>query len=250
MKHLKIKKEAASRLKYSEKRMADAFMRLLQSYEGLPGIGNFDGVYREVTCCPGRPDFIALRCKSSQRVVPLPKATGFAGASILSLLKPRSPRTMQYLIENSEFSAGTIKRSLRQLVGSGHINITDTGSYIMGAASGQFDIEIWTFELKLDNPKRAVFQAQQSRAFAARSIIVVPPNQARNYERYFDTIKRWSIGLATFDYLSRSFLLKISPRKSHAFSRQHQIYAIAQLHAIRNPSLCCEARKPKRVISR
>lgn len=209
--------------------MADVFLELLQSSEGLTDIGAFDDVYQEVTCRQGKPDFIALRNKGRHKVEPLPESTGFTGCSILSLLKLRSPRTVQYLVERSEFSADSVKRSLSDLLFSGHIQKTETGSYILDPVSGQFCVEIWAFELKLNNPKRAVFQAQQNRAFAECSIIVVPPGQARNYRRYSETMKRWGIGLATFDPLTRWFSVTRRPRKSRAFSRQHQIYAIAQL---------------------
>jgi len=231
-----MKNNSASKSKYSEKEMADAFQDLLQSSEGLPHIGVFDGVYREITCRQGRPDFIAMRSKSVNKAVPLPEKTGFVGSLILSLLKQRSPRTLQYLIEKSEYSEKSVKRSLRQLLASGHIDKTESESYILGAASGQFGVEIWSFELKLNNPKRALFQAQQSCAFAECSIIVVPPDQAINYKRYTEAIKRWGIGIATFDPFTHSFSMSKRPRKSRAFSLHHKIYAIAQFYSKTNAS--------------
>lgn len=210
--------------------MADAFLKLLRSSEGLPGLGSFDDIYNEVACRQGRPDFIALRSKNAHKIKALPKTTGLVGSSILSLLKPSASRTINYLIERSEYSVGSIKRSIKQLLDSGHVEKTQKGSYILGDATGKFQVEIWAFELKLNNTKRAVFQAQQSCAFAERSIIVVPPGQAKNYERYSETIKRWGIGLAVFDPITKRFSIKKRPRKSKANSRQHKIYAIAQLY--------------------
>jgi len=218
-----------TRFGYSEQQMADAFLELLRSPGTLPVIGPFDGIYREVSCSHGRPDFIALRNKTGCEIKPLPKTTGLVDASILGLLTSSSPRTLKYIMQKSEFSADSITRSLRQLLASGHIEKTKIGSYILGSATCQFATEIWAFELKLDKPKRAVFQAQQSRAFAERSIIVVPPGQEKNYQRYSETMKRWGIGLATFDPLVNKFSMITRPRKSCAFSRQHQIYVIMGL---------------------
>ena len=61
---------------------------------------------------------------------------------------------------------------------------TDKGSYILGESSCFLGIEVWAFELKLKDPKRAIFQAQQSRSYAEYSIIVVPPGQERNQGLY------------------------------------------------------------------
>lgn len=209
--------------------MSDAFLKLLQSSQGLPGIGIFDSVFREVNCRQGRPDFITMRTTSNQKIKPLPEMIGLVGSSILSMLKLRSPRTLEYILARSEFSANSVTRSLMQLLSSWHIDKTETGSYVLGAASDKFSVELWAFELKLGNPKRAIFQAQQSRAFAECSIIVAPPSQTENYERYSETMARWGIGLVAFDPCTRSFSIERKPRKSKAFSRQHRIYAIAKL---------------------
>ena len=77
---MNMKKNSTPRFGYSEKQMADAFLQLLQSSKGLPNIGTFDGVYPEIICCQGRPDFIALRSKSNHKLKPLPETTGFVGS--------------------------------------------------------------------------------------------------------------------------------------------------------------------------
>ena len=53
---------------YSEAQMADRFLRLLRSRKGIPGLGRFTSVFREVDCIRGRADFLAV-------------ATPFSGAS-------------------------------------------------------------------------------------------------------------------------------------------------------------------------
>ena len=217
---------------YSENQMADAFLELLQSPEGLPSIGPFNGVYREVSCHQGRPDFIAIRNKEGGQQVRLSESAGLVGPSILTILKPKAPRTLDYLVTHSEFSQDSIKRALRQFIASGHVEGTQTGSYRLGSAATQPQVELWSFELKLNNPKRAIFQAQQSRAYADRAIIVVPVGQERNYDRYIETMKRWSIGLATFDPISSKFRLLRRGRVSLAFNRQHKIYALSQLLSV------------------
>ena len=59
------KSTSSSPFGYSEEEMAQAFQQLLISENGLPGVGCFCAIYREISCRQGRPDFIALRFKSS-----------------------------------------------------------------------------------------------------------------------------------------------------------------------------------------
>lgn len=203
-------------------------MDVLKSPGGIPGIGPFDGVYREVSCKQGRPDFIALRCKIGfYHVTPL-NSSGIVEPSILSLLKPKSARTFSFLVHNSEFSELSIKRSLKKLLDSGYIKKIKSGSFILNTSSLNLNTEVWAFELKLNNAKRAIFQSQQSRAFADRSIIIVPPGQEKNYIKFTATLKRWGIGLATYNPLNREFTIIRRSIKSRALSRIHQIYAMTQ----------------------
>jgi hypothetical protein len=216
---------------FNENEMADAFHGLLSSPGGLPGIGTFDEIYREIDCRQGRPDFITLRKKGSFSVLNSYEHVGLVGAYLLSLLKPAAPRTLQYLLQEAEYSVSSIKKSLAFLEKLGFIEQTPKGSYILGSAEELLKLEVWTFELKLSDSKRAVFQAQQCKAFAERVIIVVPPGQAKNYNRFRESMTRWGIGLASFDPHNGIFILLKTPRKTKPFSREHRMYAISQMLA-------------------
>lgn len=228
---VKINNTSNCRFGFSEADMAIAFETFLRSKKRLPKIGSFDKIYREISCCIGRPDFIALRNMSDQETVPFLCVDGLVGPSILSILKPIAPRTLDFVVSRSEFSRNAIRKSLRRLLETGHVEQTESGAYRHGKASTGIDIEIWSFELKLINAKRAVFQAQQSRVFADRSLIVIPPGQEGNYKKYHETMKRWGIGLATFDPKTNEFRLARKGRKSKPFSRTHQIYALSRISA-------------------
>lgn len=216
---------------FNENEMADSFQGLLSSPDGLPGIGTFDEIYREIDCRQGRPDFITLRKKGSSTELNSYEHVGLVGSYLLSLLKPAAPRTLKYLLREAEYSASSVKKSLAFLEKSGFIEQTPKGSYILGSAAELLKPEVWAFELKLSDSKRAVFQAQQFKAFAERAIIVVPPSQAKNYNRFRESMNRWGIGLASFDPHSGVFILLKNPRKTRPFSREHRMYAISQLLA-------------------
>lgn len=211
--------------------MANAFQIALQSHEGLEGVGVFDAVYREVSCRQGKPDFIALRyvsCGESPNGLHVP---GLVGPAVLHILKPRATRTLDYLVKSIEFNRESIRRALRHLLDKGYVEQTKSGSYRLASVFSKPNPEIWSFELKLSNPKKAVFQAQQSRAFAERAIIVIPLGQERNYERFRKTMQRWHIGLATFDPVTGAFRFVRKGRKTQALSRTHRLYALSQMQA-------------------
>jgi hypothetical protein len=222
-------KKYSSRFGFTENEMAEAFQQILTSPEGLPGIGTFDGVYREISCRQGQPDFITLRRKDGTTDMNPPAHIGFIGSSLLSLLKPAAPRTLQYLLRETEYSTNSVRKSLSSLEKSGYISRSSNGLYTLGDSAVLFKTEMWAFELKLSDSKRALFQAQQCKAFAEITIIVVPPGQTKNYNRFEDSMFRWGIGLAAFDPFTGAFTLAKRPRKTKPLSRQHRMYALSQV---------------------
>ncbi len=211
--------------------MAQAFQRLLLSENGLPSVGVFGAIYREITCQQGRPDFIALRYTSSSGEGEHMNVRGLVGPAILQKLKPAAPRTIDYLVSTLEFGRDSIRRSLKHLIDRGYVEQLESGAYRLANVNQLQTPEIWTFELKLSNPKKAVFQAQQSRTYAERAIIVVPPGQEKNYMRFEVTMQRWHIGLATFDPRTGGFRFVRKGRKSRALSPTQQLYTLSRLSA-------------------
>jgi len=214
---------------YTEKEMADSFAEILRSPKGLPTIGSFNGVFREVDCRQGRPDFIAVRNKANYEPPNLPDNLGYVGSALLATLKPSSPRTIDYLVEHSEFSEQSVKRTLNLLVASTHVQRNDQGNYHLSPAVANRQVEIWAFELKLDNPRRAVYQAQCCCAYAHHTLIVVPPGKEKGYGRFDPTLTRWGIGLATFDPIEKEFCVTRRGTLSRTICPQHQIYTLAQI---------------------
>jgi hypothetical protein len=213
--------------------MADGFLALLSSRRGLSGIGPFGAAFREINCLQGRPDFIAFRGKASTTRSMTLESIGLAGAAVLALLKSRSPRSLDYLLRLSGYSPITTRKAVDILETHQFVRETKRGCYVLGRSARPFDWETWAFELKLNDPRRAIFQAKQTKTFADRVIIVVPPSQLRNYNRFSEAIVRWGIGLAGFDPCTQEFYLERKPRKTRPLSRQHRIYAIAQILAAR-----------------
>ncbi len=222
-------KKRARRFDYTEEQMADAFERFMLAKRGLPGVGRLSKVFREVDCQQGRPDFIALAGRKRRFLNGNTVSLKLAGSLVLSFLHEGAARTPAYLCEHSGMSRRTVEQALDELARHRYIKQTESGAYVTNASRSLRAVEVVAIELKLDRPRRAVFQAQQCRAFAQRVLIVIPPSQLSTYRKYRVALRRWGIGVATFEPDSGEFILRRKPRRGKANSRQHQAYAMFQL---------------------
>ena len=214
---------------FTEKQMADAFERLLRDGRPLPGLGSFARVFREVDCQRGRPDFIALARGTGRFFSGKGIALKFAGSLVLSFLHNCAPRSAKYLQGHTGLTYRTVQAAIHELLNSRYVLRTGNGAYVLNPGRPLRQVQVWAFELKLGKPKRAVFQAQQYRSFAQRVLIVVPPGQMAVYSKFRVAMRRWGIGLATFDPIRSEFLIRRLPRPSQPHSKQHQAYALFQL---------------------
>ena len=179
--------------------MADGFEQLLRSGSHLPKfLPVFDFVCRELTCWPGRPDFLGIEGRipnASNGHTPLSPLACIA----LSLLKPQARRTEKYIQTRISSDERTTRAVLRALEKRGYVIASGQRTYRLGPASEFIRLEITAFELKLSNPRRAVYQAIRNKEFSDRSYVVVPPKNARGYAPFSPAIDRWGIGLLTYD---------------------------------------------------
>lgn len=219
------------RFDYTEEQMADAFEQFMLANRGLPGVGRVSKIFREIDCQQGRPDFVALVGRKHRFLNGNTVSLKLAGSLVLSFLHEGAGRTPGYLCEHSGLSLRSVHRALAELVKYHYVKRTASGAYIANPASSLHTVSVIAIELKLDRPRRAIFQAQQCRAFAQRVLIVIPPSQLTSYRKYRVALRRWGIGIATFDVETKEFLLRRKPISGKPHSKQHQAYAKFQLLA-------------------
>jgi hypothetical protein len=186
-------------------------------------------VFREVDCQRGRPDFVALAYGTTRFLAGKSITVKFAGSLVLSFLHEHAPRSLAYLCENSGLSMRTVESSADELAKRKYVLQTESGSYVLNPKRPLRQVRVWAFELKLNRPKRAVFQAQQYRSFAQGALIVVPPEQLVLYDKFDLVMRRWGIGLASFNPLTEEFVVARPARVGRPHSRHHQAYALFQL---------------------
>lgn len=216
--------------------MADAFELFLNSGAVASNLTRFSTVAREIDCSRGRPDFLAVKFPNDFQLDFSLRSVGYVGAYILSMLKPISVRTFDYLRSHCTYSESSLKRTLNNLLDLGYVKYSESPScFVLGEKCCFPQYEIWSFELKLSNTKRAIFQAQQSRIFADRSIIVVPPGRERPFFRYQQSLDRFGIGVAVFDPINLVYEILVPPKNKKASCKQDQIYTLMQIGSAQ----CC-----------
>ena len=141
---------------FTELEMANAFEDMLLA-SLVKGVPNFDVLYREVVCQQGIPDFIGLLSDRLIQNYSFANLTATESCSvILSILKRNSGRKKRYIKEKTSLSDATLNRALRELL-INKLVIEKDGLYFLAVNDDPNNNNIWAFELKLSNWKRALF---------------------------------------------------------------------------------------------
>lgn len=186
----------------------------------------------ESTCSEGRADWVwaGIACD-------WPDGVGAEAAEllqqptcsrILEILKPQAVRRESFLRARSGVAAPTFRRWLFELVEAGLICDLGAGRYVLGPRFALPQIEICSFEFKLENWKRAFYQAKRYRTFSHRVFVVMPPRAAERVNGSRQHFRRFNIGLIAHD--AKGLSKEVLPsRKREPISRAGFIRALGML---------------------
>jgi DNA-binding transcriptional ArsR family regulator len=189
---------------------------------------------KEVPCQQGRPDFIA----SPEKLTKIPKRvriplrlglSQMSSAKVVALLNHRSPRSKANLGIRSGLSPSVLQKSLRVLENLKLIHRDQDGLYRLTKGFPKAENELWAFEVKLFNWKRALFQLLQYAAFAHRVVIVIPELYAYRMQKHIDRFKRFGVGVISVEVDSGTVRVLAKPRKRRPASKAHYLFAIGKL---------------------
>lgn len=224
----------------SEDSMADMFQRLISGPSVIRGCPQFGAVYREVTCRQGIADFVAIAgtrdIGASGLVTNLPSATLNSCALLISLLKKRSLRTEEYLSKASGLSLKRVQLVLGELVEVDIVKRATSGAYLLGDSWVTPRDEVWAFELKLENWRRALFQALQYRAFAHKVSIVLPRSKQSVVSQNLELFRKTQVGVLLLDPQEEENEFVVYPTKSRPSSSHHNLFVLGQIS--RSQALC------------
>lgn len=212
----------------TELQMSIAFDNVLRS-SYINGIPPFDLVYREVICQQGVADFVGLTNSNFELFNHLEELSHLESSSqILSLLKPKAGRTKSYLKSKTGLSDITLNRVLKDLCEKKYI-IKSNNVYTLSDKFNFSKINIWAFELKLSNWKRASFQALQYKAFANYTVVVFPYEKETILREHRNSFRELNIGILLFDTATLKTKWILHPKKEQPISKWHTCFTLGKM---------------------
>ena len=212
---------------YSEFEMGIAFAQTLQS-GNIPFLRQPQAVYKEILSVQGIPDFVILNDKRGlPDLVPANLSHLGSISRVLANLKPKAGRSRLYLYRKTGLSIFTLNMALRVLLRNNLIAHRDKKFYVNPEFS--FERTIWAFELKLEDWKRALFQAMQYRAFANYSVTVFPMEKENLLKANLPMFVGLDIGVLLFDRENQKAKWLFRPKKQAPISKWQAIYMYLKL---------------------
>lgn len=228
--------------KLSESVMAESFEKCLRRnfFNEFP---KFNLVAKEIICQQGVADFITivgsqLKQKQIEKINHVFNGSTEGYIKVFSLLRHFVPRTESYLIKKSGFSRKTVRSILKNLMDKKAIVGLSKGPFMLSPSWRLKSVELWAFELKINDWKRAIFQSLQYKAFADRVTIVFPVEREKILRENIEIFKKSKIGVMLFDAFNQHYKILLPPLKSKPSSRTHRLFAFSKItsSAITNKS--------------
>jgi hypothetical protein len=104
----------------------------------------------------------------------------------------------------SGVAIATFRHWLVELIKAGLVSDLGDGRYVLGPQFALPQIEICSFEFKLDNWKRAFYQAKRYRTFSHRVFVVMPAGMVRRVNGTLEHFRKFNVGLIAHDADGRS----------------------------------------------
>ena len=163
----------------------------------------YDMIYKEVESFQGIPDYLGI---------------------ILAFMKKKQFRTPNYIIQNTGLSQNIIIRDLNFLCRLGICEKNNVGNYRFVEDFEMPIAHIHSFELKMSNWKRALFQAIRYKTFSEYTSIVMPFEKEQILLQNIDSFKERNIGVLLFDAYSCETKMLYRAKKNSTISLQHLYY--------------------------
>jgi len=205
---------------------------------GLPGFWKHDrrswsmATLDESTCSDGRADLVCAsmpkkalegRFRDWCTLITQPTCS-----RVLACLPCNSVRTEQFFARRVGVADESLRRALRSMVVAGLLCDVGGGRYHLGNRFILPPIEIASFEFKLSNWRRALYQATRYRSFSHRVYVVLPVESSQRAAENSSQFRSLNIGLIAYDCDGQCHQL-VRPRKREPASKYRMIMALGAL---------------------
>lgn len=189
---------------------------------------------RESVCSEGRADLVWGRFEGSRSLGELRRHAGLlqnlTSSRILAVLQRGSGQPEEDLLRKVGVSRPVLRKWLQALSEAGLVEKDSGDLYSLADHRRMPKVEICSFELKLKNWQRALYQATRYRSFSQRVFVVMPPCSAELACRHKHLFQKANVGLVSHDISGQSrMLVRPKTRRPHAIYRT--IMAIGMLSA-------------------
>jgi len=183
----------------------------------------------ESTCSEGRADIVWGRFEPGQSPTQFRKHSALlrnpTASRLLAALRQRTAQSEGDLIERLGVTLPVFRKWLRALLEAGFI--VETSDHRFRTISSRVFpiVEICSFELKLKDWRRALYQATRYRSFSHRVFVVMPSERANVAFRYQDSFRKANIGLVSHNATGDTKVL-IRPVKRQPNAEYRTIMAL------------------------
>ncbi len=210
--------------------MADAFNDWLLKPKSRKVVRASE-VFREMPLRQGVPDFVItfgrkLNARDAEFFKKLKSLDIGITIKVAKTLNKNSPRSIRWILKKSGLSREVVIRSWIALKRLKLVSETPNETYFLSSHWREPKAEVWAFELKLANWKRALYQSCQSLAFADRSIVVFPMDRELLINANIERFKRMGIGVLLFDAESLTHKVLNNPSRSRSLDSIHTFSAL------------------------
>jgi len=188
----------------------------------------FDIFLEEVESIQGIPDYIGARIKDIQQCNSFFNTfsnENWMGISkILSCLSYKRGYTVNYILRKTGFNESQLEKMLSQLVNKNILQKDDKNKYFIQKTIVIPQLSIVSFELKIDNWKRALFQAIRYKTFSDYSYIVMPIEKRNILEKNIEIFIANNVGIALYDEKLNIMRIMYRAKKNQRKSKIHSNY--------------------------
>ncbi len=210
-----------------EQERMDAFECAIKSML-IKELPNFESVYRELQ---GSADFVGFPHEKVIGTYDFSKLSSLEHSSlVLSILKYNSGRTKEYIKERTGIADTALNRTLRELKANNLI-LKKKNLYFLSDSFVQESDNIWAFDIKAPNWKRALGQAGLHKAFANYVVVVRPFDEEETLQEKLELFSELNVGLLLFNSQILEFKWLKRPLKDNAISKWQKLFFLGRLSA-------------------
>ena len=205
----------------------DSFERVLKAslIKELPA---FERVFRELQ---GSADFVGFPHEKLIGTYDFSKLSSLEhGSLVLSILKYNSGRTKDYIKERTGITDTALNRTLRELKANDFL-VKKKNLYFLSKSFVQESDNIWAFDLKAHNWKRALQQATLYKAFANYVVAVRPFDEEEALQEKLELFAELNVGLLLFNPQSLEYKWLRRPLKDNVLSKWQKLFFLGRLSA-------------------